>query len=80
MIPTIPGYHGDDPTDARLAVFPMLNPSLVKAADASSFRVWRRQRLPSLAIAGPRRFPAFLRAPCATPAVAADDGGRGGAP
>ena len=24
MIPTIPGYHGDDPTDARLAVFPML--------------------------------------------------------
>ena len=23
MIPTIPGYHGDDPTDARLAVFPM---------------------------------------------------------
>ena len=24
MIPTIPGYHGDDPTDARLAVFPMM--------------------------------------------------------
>ena len=24
MIPTIPGYHGDDPTDARLAVFPMV--------------------------------------------------------
>ena len=24
MIPTIPGYHGDDPTDARLAVFPMI--------------------------------------------------------
>ena len=43
MIPTIPGYHGDDPTDARLAVFPMFGPwrELPPAPELSSSREGR---------------------------------------